>query len=611
MKNKDINARIRRAFTLALPNVKDAVIKEATGQKGQVIIMTNTTKKRSVMKTVTAFGAAAAVFIFAILGGVFYSDNYTAASVVSLDVNPSIEIEISKTERVIDVEAKNADGELIIGDMDFDGADLDVVINALIGSMLRNGYLNDLANSILISVDGDDDERNALLQAELAEKINSILSTEAFSGAVMSQTIDKTDKLTALADEYDITLGKAQLISDIVAVNELYTFADLVPLSINELNLLSASVDTSLEHVESKGEASDKSYIGTDMAKKIAAEHANVTLENAKFERTELDFDDGIMVYDVEFRVGGVEYDYEINAVTGAIAEFDIDGDDDDSDDGKDNNIGDTNTNANTPSNGQTEITQDRAKEIAFTHAGLNAGSVKGLQLEREVDDGVVKYEIEFNANGVEYDYEINAVTGTIIKCEREADDDDDNGNGNGANDTSSAPTIIGKDKAKDIALDHANVTVEFIKDYSCELDSDDGVLKYEIEFESGKYDYEYKINARTGAVIEHQREVDDDYSEETADTTPPATDDKPANSTATAPALIGKDKAKDIALGHANVTDESVSDYSCELDEDDGVQKYEIEFKSGGVEYEYKVNALSGDIISFDSDVDDDNDDD
>lgn len=552
MKNKDIGARIKRAFTLAVPNVKDAVIREATGQKGQAIIMTNVTKKRSIMKSITALGAAAAVFVLAVLGGIFYSNNYTAATVVSLDVNPSIEIEISKNERVLDVKAKNADGELIIGDMNFNGADLDVVINALIGSMLRNGYLNDLANSILISVDGKNTERSSALQAELAEKINSMLSTEAFDGAVLSQTIDKTDKLTSLAEEFDITLGKAQLIADIVAVNDLYTFADLVPLSINELNLISTKTGTTLEHVESKGEASDKSYLGEDVAKQIATEHANVTLELATFERVELDFDDGVMVYDVEFRHDGVEHEYEINAVTGAIVEFDVDkdggkgngnsgnnssnsgnsngnGSNNNTNNGGDkapsdtntntNNNTNTNTGTNAPSSGQNtavEITQDRAKEIAFTHAGVKADDVKGLKAERERDDGVVKYEIEFYADGVEYDYEINAVTGTIIKCEREREGGAASGNSSTGTaqpeapaDTTS-PTLIGKDKAKQLALDHAGVSADNIREYSCELDSDDGVLKYEIEFESDNVDYEYDINAITGNIIKSERDIDD-----------------------------------------------------------------------------------------------------
>ncbi len=526
MKNKDINARIKRAFTLAVPDVKDAVIKNATGQKGQAIIMTNVTKKRSVIKSITAFGVAAAIFVFAVLGGIFYSNNYTAATVVSLDVNPSIEIEISKNERVLDVKAKNADGELIIGDMNFNGADIDVVINALVGSMLRNGYLNDLANSILISVDGKNTERSSALQAELAEKINSMLSTEAFNGAVMSQTIDKTEKLTSLAEEFDITLGKAQLISDIVTANDLYTFADLVSLSINELNLISTSAGTTLEHVESKGEASDKSYLGEDVAKQIAAEHANVTLDDAAFEKVELDFDDGVMVYDVEFRHDGVEYEYEINAVTGAIVEFDVDkdgGSSNNTNNGSDKAPADTDTNTNSnngtnaPSNGQnttTEITEDRAKEIAFTHAGVKADDVKGLKAERERDDGVVKYEIEFYADGIEYDYEINAVTGTIIKCEREREGGAATGNSSSAqpdspSDTTS-PTLIGKEKAKEIALEHAGVSADDIRDYSCELDSDDGVLAYEIEFESANVDYEYDINAITGDIIKSERDTDD-----------------------------------------------------------------------------------------------------
>lgn len=68
-------------------------------------------------------------------------------------------------------------------------------------------------------------------------------------------------------------LGKAQLIQQIAAENSRYTFADLVPLSINELNLLrssGASEREAVDSVQSVGDASDKAYIGAEKAKKAA-----------------------------------------------------------------------------------------------------------------------------------------------------------------------------------------------------------------------------------------------------------------------------------------------------------------------------------------------------
>ena len=115
---------------------------------------------------------------------------------------------------------------------------LDVAVNAIIGSMLQNGYLNELANSVLISVDNNDPVRGMALQERLADEVNKLLQTDSFRGAVLSQTVVKSDELQQMAEQYGITLGKAQLIQEILGKNSLHTFDELAPLSINELNIL-------------------------------------------------------------------------------------------------------------------------------------------------------------------------------------------------------------------------------------------------------------------------------------------------------------------------------------------------------------------------------------
>ena len=66
------------------------------------------------------------------------------------------------------------------------------------------------------------------------------------------------------------------------------------------------------------------------------------------------------------------------------------------------------------------EITAEKAKEIALQHAGLQANEVKKLKVERDRDDGIVKYDVEFEKGRVEYDYEIHAATGKILKTEKD-----------------------------------------------------------------------------------------------------------------------------------------------------------------------------------------------
>ena len=161
MENKELRDKIKRAFTNAAPNDPDAVLSLYEKKKGNLLVMTENKKKNTWVRRLSAIAAVFALLIVGCLGFLYYNSNYAVGSTVSLDINPSIEIRVNRKDRVLDVIPLNEDGRIVVGEMDFAGSDLDVAVNALVGSMLRNGYLNELSNSILISVDGDNAEKTA------------------------------------------------------------------------------------------------------------------------------------------------------------------------------------------------------------------------------------------------------------------------------------------------------------------------------------------------------------------------------------------------------------------------------------------------------------------
>ena len=129
--------------------------------------------------------------------------------------------------------------------MDLTGVPLDVAMNAIVGALLTQGYVDELANSILITVEDDDAGRGARLQQELTDQADAILANTSVNGAILSQTIQNSQQLQQLSDSYGITTGKAALIQTIVDTgNSLHTFEELVGLSINDLNLLYTSLTT-------------------------------------------------------------------------------------------------------------------------------------------------------------------------------------------------------------------------------------------------------------------------------------------------------------------------------------------------------------------------------
>ena len=133
---------------------------------------------------------------------------------------------------------------------------------------------------------------------------------------------------------------------------------------------------------------------------------------------------DHVLVYEIEFFHDGVEYDYEINAITGEIVEYDQEG--------KKNTTTSSGSSVTTKKTTTTTakktttatstsddyIGKERAKEIALKHAGLKESDVRFEKVELDVDYDKTTYEIEFDYNYYEYEYEIDAHTGEILKNE-------------------------------------------------------------------------------------------------------------------------------------------------------------------------------------------------
>lgn len=407
MKNMDVDAKVRAAFEHATPNVLESVLSDCREQKGTVIVMK---EKRNWISRLTAAAAAVALVIGLGAGVVFYRNERAIAASVSLDVNPSVQLQVNRKNRVLEVTANNADGKTILADMDLTGSDLKVAVNAIIGSMVRSGYLNEAANSVLVSVDSKDTAAGSALQEQLAQVISVSLDADAFSGAVISQTVESSTALQNRAQEYGISVGKASLIEQITAQDSHYRFEDLADLSINDLKLISQSSAIELEHANQVGSASEKEYIGREAALQAALTPLKASLEDTSQQEIEMDFENGVMVYEVEFTLDGMEYDFEIDAKTGYVL-VKTNAPEDDRDDAPTIPTEDL-------------IPADKAKQAALDHAGIQAADAKNIKCELDRDDGTVRYEIEFDGDGYEYDYEVDATTGKVIKSEKDIIDD-------------------------------------------------------------------------------------------------------------------------------------------------------------------------------------------
>ena len=492
MLNKQIEAKVERAFSKAVPDVWEGVLSECgCQQKGQVIFMEQR-KKHKWIARIAGVAAALALVAVGVFGFRTYEAEYKVESTVSLDVNPSIEIRANRGERVLKVLALNEEGSRVIGSMKLEGSDLEVAVNALIGSMLRNGYISDVANSILVSVDHADPEKSAALQAKLASEIDALLKTDTFSGAVLSQSVHVDKDLASLAEQHGITAGKAQLIRRIVEQNPRYTFEQLVPLTVNELNLISEAGGTKLNEVVSTGTASAKSYIGEDAVKTVVLARAGLAeSELKKYEvEWELDSHKHGLVYEVEFEDADYEYEYLVDAADGQILKQEKE--------------------PVARPHPADFIEPQAAKTAALTHAGLQEEEIRGYRYELENKNDRSVYEIEFYSNGYEYDYDVDAYTAEVLYHSKEAEPEMEHTEDREPVTRPAPAELIGKQAAKDAALIHAGVKESEVRGLQWELDEEDGRWVYQVEFRIGQTEYEYEIDAQNGGVLTAQKEKAD-----------------------------------------------------------------------------------------------------
>lgn len=555
MKNRKTENSIREEVMKSKPDNLDGILRQCGKQEDIISVKrARGTKKMGWLKTACCI--AAALVLMAV--GVFAANGIISkpVTVISLDVNPSIELKLRGSGRVAQAKALNDDAQKLLEGMELEGTDKNTAVNAIIGSMVRAGYLNSLSNSVLVTVEG----KNASgVEKEIMEIINGILAQSINGGAVVGQKLTKSGEAALLAQRHGISEGKAQLVLEVARLNPLLVPDELAKLSINELNVLLSAKNAQTD-LSKSGQASTKAYIGAEKALEIALTHAGVQKGAVKDIEVELDFKRGIMVYEVEFKTGGMEYEHLINAITGEIIEDRQKLDDDDD--------------ITVPENA---INAQKARGIALEHAGVAAENVTDFEIDLDRKNGVTVYEVEFRAGDTEYDYVINAQTGEVVSFKKKRE----------AASTPEQKAEITPAKAGEIAFEHAGVSRGEAADYRSKLENEDGLWVYEIEFRVGKTEYEYEIDAETGRIISAEKETKNEAA-------------------GGGEVKLTGSQAVAKALEHAGLKASQVKELECELDYEDGKPVYEIEFKYGDTEYEYEISAYDGSVVSSKTEKDD-----
>lgn len=252
--------------------------------------------------------------------------------------------------------------------------------------------------------------------------------------------------------------------------------------------------------------SSQEQLISMEAAQEVALKAANIAAEDAAISATTLNEAAGTSCYKVEFTSGDYAYAYTVNAETGAVMEMSS----------REKNAVDTQaqTEATVPTadsattqssavaTAQTvtgTVDEEMAQKIALEHAGVKATDATITKSKLDYEGRRQVYEIEWYAGGKKYDYEIAVDTGEILSSAYDEKT-------SGWSVSNSSNVTVSEADAKQTALGRVSGATQ--KDI-CEwkFDYDDGRPEYEGKIIYGGTEYDFTIDASSGAVIEWEAE--------------------------------------------------------------------------------------------------------
>ena len=571
------------------------------------------------------------------------------AGKVTMEINPGVEYTITRNGNVKSVRFLNDDAKEVLSEASLKGESLENAISITLAIYKISGYM-ERNDTVLISFDRQLSENGKLREA-VAEDVRSVLEKETSVHTLVYVSESDNSDDAALAKKYSISQGKAKLVSDAAKNSNLSTEA-LVKLPLDELVGLQKEVDSVVI---------DTKYIGMLKAKAIALDDAGCATRVTFTEAILIDEGIKYPYYRLVFRDNYTQWTYSINAINGdiiaknevalfisleearaiALADAEISGSE---------KVVFTkeelNRNQGRPCwvlefytakyqysykvDAKTgEIIYNRryiymeiAKETALKDSGCSDVGKVVFTAEELVDGGIKTpyYQFVFNDGRTQWTYRIDAVLGGILSKSEE-------------------PLFIPLQKAKEIALADAEISglekAVFTKE---ELSRNQGRPCWVLEFYTAKYQYSYKVDAKTGEIIYNRRYIYVEIAKETALKDSGCSDVGKVVFTAEElvdggiktpyyqfifndgrtqwtyridavlggilnkqeePLFIPLQKAKEIALADAEISgSEKVVFTKEELSRNQGRPCWVLEFHTAKYQYSYKVDAKTGEII-------------
>lgn len=326
--------------------------------------------------------AAALLVVFLALGGGLWYWFWPAAY-LSIGDGPDITMGVNRLGYVTDV-ASYGEGEALLDGLTLEGLEVETALRAMSGNLGQAGYLS--RDEVPLDVTGGGRYGLELLH-ESKQTLEDCAALWAANSALPDPSLPQVQPSSSPTPTPTPTPTQS------AAVSTPAPSPTTAPTAPPTQSVSSAAPSPSGSG--SGGQHGPSAY-DAEACQQIALQHAGVSASQAVFTKTELEHDHGQKYYELEFYTASAEFEYKVDTTSGTILE------------------------AERKDLGAVNYSLEEAKSIALAHAGLTADQVYFDKAERDEDDGQVYYELEFVAGGHEYEYEIDAATGAILKYEHD-----------------------------------------------------------------------------------------------------------------------------------------------------------------------------------------------
>ena len=223
-------------------------------------------------------------------------------------------------------------------------------------------------------------------------------------------------------------------------------------------------------------------------------------------------------------------------------------------------------------------ITEGEAQKIAYEYAGVSEADVTILTIQKDREDR--EYEIKFYDDLYEYEVDVNYNSGRIVNFEKDLRN---NVNSNQGDNNSNINVSMTEEEARNIALQRVGKNSNEVTFTRVRIDRENGITVYDVYFYDNEKEYEISIDVETKEIVSFKEDYLSNY-----------------NNNNTTNDYIGVDKAREIVLNHAGLNSSDVRFSKVELDIDYHIATYEIEFYHDYYEYDYEIDAVTGEILKY-----------